>query len=209
MSSTNRGAVRQAHDYYATPPDEIRRFLAAFIQDEPHVQDVERILDPCAGGNRAPVEWEYKPGKILTVPPTPMAYPSVLVLPEALPYAEVITSDIREDSPAVYQQDFLQPAAWGALDMVISNPPFVLALEFIQQALDAVIPGGWVVMLLRLNFLGSQKRKPFFDATPPYRVYVHHERMSFTPDGRADSVEYMHAVWRRGVSVVDTKLRVI
>lgn len=200
MSSTNRGAVRQEFDYYATPPDEIRRFLTAWQEDEPGLQGVvKNILDPCAGGNIAPVQWEYKPGKVLTAPPTAPAYPSVL--PEYFPGALMRTMDIRGDAPVHFCADFLSvegAAAWRGKELVITNPPFLVALEFIQRALECVRFGGWVVMLLRLNFFGSAKRKPFFDQHMPERVYVHNKRMSFTPDGKTDSVEYMHAVWRKG-----------
>ena len=167
---------------------------------------MQSILDPCAGGNSAPVEWEYKPGQKLLVPVTAPSYPSVL--PEFFgrfrrlrtpgPPLELITMDIREDAPVQYHASYLAGIIAPMVDLVISNPPFVLALEFIQRALDDVRFGGWVVMLLRLNFFGSQKRKPFFDAHMPERVYIHNQRMSFTPDGKADSVEYMHAVWRKG-----------
>jgi len=151
------------------------------------------ILDPCAGGNRVPVQWEYKPGLVFTVPPTRMPYPTVMR--KFFPRAEIITSDIREDSPAGCRADFLDTDVTDAkeVDLVITNPPFAVAQEFVEQALK--VSRGYVVMLLRLNFLGSAKRLELFQRRMPERIYVHHKRMSFTPDGKADSTEYMHAVW--------------
>lgn len=196
ISSTNRGAVRQEFDYYVTDPDEVRRFLRAWQEDEHGLQGVKRVLDPCAGGNTKEVQWEYKPGVVLTVPPTKPTYPTVLR--EFFPGVQVATMDVRYDAPVYFHDDFLRACMDSGADLVISNPPFALALEFIQRALEIARPGAWVVMLLRLNFFGSQKRKPFFEQHMPERVYIHNKRMSFTPDGKADSVEYMHAVWRKG-----------
>lgn len=181
-----------------TDPDEVRRFLRAWQEDEHGLQGVKRVLDPCAGGNTKEVQWEYKPGVVLTVPPTKPTYPTVLR--EFFSGTAVRSMDVRDDAPVDFCGDFLAAEDMSRLnvDLVISNPPFALALEFIQRALEIVRPGAWVVMLLRLNFFGSQKRKPFFEQHMPERVYIHNKRMSFTPDGKADSVEYMHAVWRKG-----------
>ena len=94
-------------------------------------------------------------------------------------------------------------------DIVISNPPFMLAEEFVRQSLEWCREGGYVVMLLRLNFFGSMKRFPLFKELPPIRCYVHHKRISFTEDGVTDSVEYAHFVWKKGVKPEFTKLNVI
>jgi hypothetical protein len=194
------------------------------------------VLDPCAGGNLTPVDWVYKPGKpcsvcgntelkkdsvpcpnhngkpdqIIHLEPTPMSYPTALQ--QLFPNLRLSTIDIREDSPAddhgnfldfCYAHDDARP------DIIIFNPPFSLAIEFIQHALKTVKPGGFVVALLRLNFFGSKGRKPFFDKTMPMAHYIHHERMGFTPDGGQDSIEYMHAVWQQGWHTGSSIARVI
>lgn len=62
------------------------------------------------------------------------------------------------------------------IDLIITNPPFSLALEFLQKSLTEA---NSVWYLLRLNFLGSQKRKPFWNANPPSHVLVLSERPCF------------------------------
>lgn len=47
-------------------------------------------------------------------------------------------------------------------DLVITNPPYVLAQEFILQAKEAATFEGEVAMLLRLNILSGLKRVPFW-----------------------------------------------
>lgn len=69
--------------------------------------------------------------------------------------------------------------------------------------------GGYVVMLLRLNFFGSKARKKFLQDTMPISAYVHNRRMSFTSDGKTDSIEYMHAIWKKDKGTEFTKLKII
>ena len=51
--------------------------------------------------------------------------------------------------------------------MIITNPPFNIALDIIKKAIDDVKVGGSVIMLLRLNFYGSAKRKEFLKKICP------------------------------------------
>lgn len=226
MSSTNRGAQRMENDYYVTPISMVESFLYQWFKDEPEACDVVacgNVLDPCAGGNVAPVDWEYKhataksPAKVIRIPPTPMSYPTVIhsVFGGT---CRVDTNDIRADSPAEWHYDYLTappspvgipPLPVTPYDLVITNPPFASAMEVIERGRSMVRPLGWVVMLLRLGFLGSAKRLAFFRAGHPERVYVHHERPSFLPTGETDSIEYAHMVWRVGVRADYAKMRVI
>lgn len=189
MSSTNRSNARDTHvsDYYVTPLQSIKDF----IKEQTQINFVGlNILDPCAGGDK-----HHK-----------MSYPEVLRA-----YTSSITTvDVREDSLASIKEDYLSLELKGLLiDVIITNPPFNLALEIIEKALKDVVEGGYVVMLLRLNFFGSQKRKPFFDKYPPLACYVHNKRMKFTNTNGTDSIEYMHCIWQKGTKPDYTMLKVI
>lgn len=61
-------------------------------------------------------------------------------------------------------------------DLIVTNPPFSLALEFLEKSLKEAKT---VAYLLRLNFLGSQKRKPFWQQNPPTHQFTLAERPSF------------------------------
>jgi hypothetical protein len=192
MSSTNRGNDRSAHDYYVTPIPAIIHFIQEFHADNEWFGP-SYIVDPCAGGDAS----------------NPMSYPSAFRLLGYTPL-RFNTIDIRGDSPATITCDYLKCDVGSSKpDLIISNPPFNLAMEFIQKALEDVREGGLVIMLLRLNYFGSQKRKAWWQANMPTWCYVHSERMSFTPDGKTDSIEYMHAVWVKGQHPKFTQLRVI
>lgn len=193
MSSTSRGYNRHKSDYYITPIHNILEFLKEFQKVEPSFYREDAvILDPTAGGDAI----------------NPMSYPTALI-DFGFRAAQVKTIDIRDDSPAEVAADYLQTKIDYEPFIIITNPPFFLAKEIIQKALNDTMDGGYVIMLLRLNFFGSKDRKSFFDKQMPKYSFVHHRRMSFTNDGNTDSIEYQHCVWQKGHYPSFTKLKVI
>ncbi len=61
-------------------------------------------------------------------------------------------------------------------NLIITNPPFSSALEFLQKSLQEA---DTVVYLLRLNFLGSQERRSFWQANRPTHVLALSQRPCF------------------------------
>ena len=230
MSSTNRANAiqRNAADYYITPIPCIKDFLSAFKEDFAELKEASggsfvrdpfgdfpvTVIDPCAGGDS-----EY-----------PMSYPDAIEKFSGWNYNQIETHDIREDSRALHKADYLAANLGGdrACDIAITNPPFNIALDIIKKTLLDVGEGGWVIMLLRLNFFGSQERSEWFKENMPLACYVHAKRISFVPEDRkrrineaakltgekpkgngTDSIEYAHMVWSVGETPKFTKLRVI
>lgn len=204
MSSTNRSNARDSHksDYYITPQKPILDVLSYLIGDNKGMnelcdfydEETEEIkplewLDPCAGGD---INNE-------------MSYPKALKKYGITP----TTFDIREDSKAEFKLDYLNTEIYdGKFDVIITNPPFNIATKIIEKAFQDVKEGGFIVMLLRLNFFGSKDRKKFWENNMPIVTFVHHKRISFT-NGSTDSIEYMHCVWQKGVKQDYTKLVII
>lgn len=194
MSSTSRGYERHKTDYYITPISTVEDFLQSFVAKDSVVNPKSlKWLDPCAGGDK-----DNSPSYVQAI--------NNLFTPDHLQ-----SVDIREDSKAEIVDNFLtmDTSRLTTPDIIISNPPFVHAKEFIEKSLEIVNGGGYVVMLLRLNFFGSKARKSFFDNHMPVSCYIHHRRMSFFPKdftidgklykaGTTDSIEYAHFVWKRG-----------
>ena len=191
MSSTNRGTKRNENDYYTTQVSSIVDFIDAFNQVENVFQEDISILDPSAGGDVT----------------NTMSYPMALNH-MGISLSNLTTIDIREDSLAEIKGNFLE-LDQGEYDVVITNPPFHLAKEFVQHGLKHTKENGFVIMLLRLNFFETKSRKPFFEKQMPKYAFVHHKRMSFTGDGKTDSVAYMHCVWQKGHYPDATELRVL
>lgn len=191
MSSTKRGSVREVSDYYYTPVPHVVDFLKALVEVEPTALN-GKVLDPCAGGDAQ----------------VPMSYPAALVQ-MGVPEERIFTLDIREDSPAQFKGDYLQAAAQTDFNLVITNPPFALAQEIISKALRETPQGGYVAMLLRLNFFGSQKRQAFWSTNMAKHCFVHSHRIKFRNTKTTDSIEYMHCVWQVGYHPEHTMLRII
>ncbi len=79
--------------------------------------------------------------------------------------------------------------------VAISNPPFEQWQPMVDRLLGAAET---VVMLLRLNVLGSAGRAPWWRKHPA-DVLVLPDRPSFSQDGQVDRDYYGWFVWRRGV----------
>lgn len=196
MSSTNRSNARNAHiaDYYVTPIPTIVDFLMEFFNDNPEMSFGNKIiLDPCAGGDSL----------------HPMSYPTALLKYDYVVAPIIKTIDIREDSLADMHNDYISTILDYKPDVIITNPPFGIAKEIIEKALCDVKDGGLVIMLLRLNFFGSQSRFNFWKKNMPAYSYVHSKRISFTENGITDSIEYMHCVWIKGTAPKFVSMRVI
>lgn len=86
-------------------------------------------------------------------------------------------------------------------DLIIGNPPYKLADEFISKSLSLVRQNDasrcWVIaFLLKLSYLGSQYRgKDLFVNNPPLDVVVYSRRPSFSGNGKTDGSEYGFFVW--------------
>lgn len=138
----------------------------------------------------------------------PMSYPTALEK-IGIHRHQIRTMDIREDSLAEVKADYINTELNYKPSVIITNPPFLLAREIIEKALCDVEDGGFVIMLQRLNFFGGKKRRDLWDSHMPKYTFVHNRRISFTPDGKTDSIEYAHYVWQKGHYPEFTQLKVI
>lgn len=176
MSATGRGPrLGGPEDFYATPSWAVDRLLEAW--DPPGGLWVE----PSAG-NGAVV-------RAVNARRTDVRWLAIEVRPEERQTLEDCSSEViigdfltfdleaRRDEPAV----------------VIGNPPYALAQEFIERALD-LYPNAFHAYLLRLNFAGSDERAPFLRRRVP-SVYVLPDRPAFRNDG-SDNTEYAWFTFR-------------
>ena len=62
---------------------------------------------------------------------------------------------------------------------IVTNPPFVLAQDFVEHAMSLLRPGGRLCLLLRLQFLEGSKRYKMYHRYPPARVFVFSGRLPF------------------------------
>lgn len=105
-----------------------------------------------------------------------------VVLHERFPHHTIINTDIKmRDIPLDKEHDFLldSPPSYvpGHVD-IITNPPFSQAYEFVEKALD--ITDGDIIMLLRLAFLETTRRRELFDKKHLKEVWVSSKRIHFS-----------------------------
>lgn len=148
---------REAQDFYATP-NWCYELLNSYIDWD----KVYTTMEPCCGDGRI-VDWILKKN------------------------IKCVYSDIerRFDLPLLRVCDYLT-TPMDKVDLIITNPPFSLAFEFLQKGLQESRSSCW---LLRLNFLASNKRSKWFKEHEPDALYVLSKRPSFV-NGKTDMTDY-------------------
>jgi len=174
MSSTNRGGKRTPADFYPTPTWCVIRALEAIP-----LPDGE-WLEPCAGDGsiiratqqiRRDVSWR------------------------AVEIRSSCKADLERylSADRVAYVDFFEWRTSQRFEVLLTNPPYALAEQFLSAGLELAQN---VVLLLRLNFLASAKRAELMRRRAP-DVYVLPNRPSFSGSG-TDSVEYAWFHWPPG-----------
>lgn len=88
---------------------------------------------------------------------------------------------------------FLFDYTYSNIDLIVTNPPFSLAMEFLNKSLKEA---GTVIYLMRINMLGSKQRADFWNDYPPDYLFPITPRPSFTKSG-TDATEYAWFCWDR------------
>lgn len=88
-------------------------------------------------------------------------------------------------------------------EMIITNPPYKFAQEFVEHALTITNEGSYICMFLKLTFLEGQKRRKLFDKSPPYKVLVFSARQKCALNGEFEKTDssaacYAWFIWVNG-----------
>ena len=178
MSATGRGTIRNAADFYPTPGWCVHRLLEKFVPTG------NRWLEPAVGG-----------GSIVNAVED-VIKPINWTLNDLHSHPINATLHPRPHYNLDFLTDPIFDRAWYTMtpfDVCITNPPYSLAMQFIERSLQIAYQ---TVMLLRLNFLEGEKRAAFFHANTP-SIYVLPNRPSFTGHG-TDACAYAWFVWSKG-----------
>jgi len=177
MSSTNRGRKRAPNDLYETPPWAVKRFLEAVAVHLP----AGHWLEPSCST-----------GKIIRTVES-MSWDD-----ESIKWHSVELRKVKPPTKRHHHGDFLKWKTKQRFAVILGNPPYSLAMEFVQKSLTLLDPrvnGACVALLLRLGFLESSKRCAWLRENTP-SIYVLPNRPSFRWKGN-DSATYAWLVWRR------------
>lgn len=175
MSATNRGVKRKPYDFYATPKDVVENLLNNIDLN----LYGDHVLEPSAGnGNIVEVFKNHYPNKKIT---------SLEIRPEE--YQNLISN-----SEEVIIDDFLTTNKLKTYDIIIGNPPYSQAQEFVKRALELLKDNGVLIFLLRTAFLESKLRYKFWQEHPVSGLYTLSRRPSFTGKG-TDATSYSWFIW--------------
>lgn len=179
MSSTNRGSQRSESDYYGTPYWVTQRLLDRVTFP------VDGIwYEPCAGEGAIVQVVSHKHSEI------------TWWLNEIRPETNRTLRNLEPMSPVTtgdYLASDLELPPRERVSVVITNPPFRIAWEVLHKSLQE-FPKSFIVLLLRLNFVASQRRYEFMSRYMP-DLYVLPNRPSYKGAGKTDSPEYAWFVW--------------
>ena len=197
MSATNRSDVRLPDDFYSTPHWTVWRLLDALHETVGRMEDLSKglFLEPCIGdGAIVEAVNVWMDDKGLDLPRWTVVEKRDLGTVKHLhrDLHRGMTGDFLSDSTDLWLHEIRrEELGSGRFHAVITNPPYSLAQEFLVRSLQHA---RWVIFLLRLNYLGSERRADFMRKYPP-DVYVLPNRPSFTGQGKTDATEYSWCVW--------------
>ncbi len=184
MSRTKKGNTRDPFDFYSTPEWCVHRLL-----EKVKFPSAGYWLEPSAGsGAIIKSIHSFKGNWVHNAPVTNNIY--------AIELQEQFKDDLLAVTPNVHIGDFTKynfaNMHSGGLkaDVCIGNPPYNQALSIIQHAMKQ---STIVCMLLRINFLSSEKRAKWMQTNVP-DVYVLPNRPKFK-NNSSDACEYAWFVW--------------
>lgn len=167
-------SMRQEDDFYATDPKALRMLIEDGCSDwlNSHFTRVQRRHAPiweCACGN----------GSLASI------------LKFSKGGFEVIATDLKDRGYGISGKDFLQmDADWlyhntfYKIDTILTNPPYSLATEFIEHALDILPYGGLYIAFMNIGYLAGQKRwQRVYQFGTLREVYVFSKRMEVWKNG--------------------------
>lgn len=187
MSSTGRSkkdgtkTERRKDDFYATPLEATYSLL-----DQPEIQElfsnVNVLYEPCAGDLA-----------ILDAVRRKHLLPKVLICNDIRPlyyhykaYSVAWDLTILANEGVDYVSSDWHYAPYRDDVLIITNPPFTLAMPMLKKSLTEA---AHVIYLMRLDILGSLGRFEFWQERHP-DIYIMSKRHSFTGDGSTDSCYY-------------------
>ena len=175
MSGTKGSRPREVQDGYPTPHLYVRQIVKQLIS-EGFITAETKVLDPAAGDGRV-IRWiRREVGKEVET--------------HACEIRKIHMARLEEVCNAVYLGDFLKYTTLPQYDLIITNPPYSCAEEYIRKSVTLLRKRGQLVLLLRLGFLAGQQRNEDLWRRYSYSgLYICTSRPSFVAGGN-DSTEY-------------------
>lgn len=188
IKTNKKLAKRRPGDFYETPLELCSRAIEYLIL--PKLPNPTCIVDPGAGKG----QWGYAARQYFSK-------------------AQLIGIEINEKFTNPGWYDIWHPADYmnwhmaQTPDLIVGNPPFREAEGFIRTGWDSLVPGGYMLLVLRLSFLESRYRHDHLWLTHrPESVTVLAERVSWYGNKRSDDTAYALYLWQKRTRFPGTRL---
>lgn len=115
----------------------------------------------------------------------------------------VISTDLIDRGYGKGNVDFLSQTEKLESNIdILTNPPYKYAQEFVEKSLE-ISGGGYVIMLLKIQFLEGKERRKLFNKYPPKYVYVNSARQMCYLNGdmnvkMSSAACYCWFIWEKG-----------
>lgn len=157
---------RQKDDFYATNPQSVMLFLNKLKKDGINLP--KNIHEPaCGQGHISKVLEGYG--------------------------HKVYSSNLHDYGYGTVGVDFLKSETKS--DCFFTNPPYKLALEFVERSIMNLNKNGKSIMYLTLDFLAGKERSRFFKLYPPKYIYVHSKTQNCFKDGNSKNSVPNYYAW--------------
>ena len=121
---------RETDDFYATDPVALEKL----IQAAPHIFAGNKVIWECACGNGNLAQVLGRHG-----------FPT-------------FASDLKNRGYGFSNTDFLEQTNFISADIILTNPPYSLATEFAEHALEILPDGGLYIAFMNISYLTGKKR---------------------------------------------------
>lgn len=117
---------------------------------------------------------------------------------------EVYSTDIIDrTNGGLVEKDFLSSSTGDWEGDIITNPPFAIATDFIEKALEIVPENSKIAFFLRVQFLEGVRRRKLFEHSPPVRVWVSSRTLRCAKNGdfasaTGNASTYCWFIWQKG-----------
>ena len=174
---------RAKFDHYTTEP----AFCLAALRDiQPYITP-KKILDPGCGSG----VWGWAAREI---------WPKARIYGVELQELSKFDKHYHGVYDQVWHGDYLSNWSDTTFDLILGNPPYKLAEEFVRKSCSLLNKHGYIYFLLRLAFLEGQKRSAgLYSEKVLDSVRVLSRRPSFGGyGGKTDATAYAMFQWKHG-----------
>jgi hypothetical protein len=151
---------RQKHDFYATPPEEVKNIL--------QFEKLNGIIleNSCGAGHMVePIKEKYPNSKIIATDKYNYGY------------GETGLDFLSNNYPYI-----------DNINCIIMNPPFKLIEEFVTKSLK--IAKDKIIVFARMQFAETEKRyENIFENNPPTTIYLYVDRVACAINGEFDKAQ--------------------